>query len=283
MKQIISAVSITSQVYDWLASSTSPQILHVFDRACNLINERRDVLSLVTQEIGHGPFNLVVESDVFFAEYLTLESPVYASAEQLSLGGLTVHIIDANRWDPRPDWKTLHDARNAILWQICQLSEIQIQVSNLRGASRWGQFSNWLSSSVAMADIPSCMNAAQKLAGLGPGLTPSGDDFIMGAIYATWILHPHELAEHMTAEIAKVSAALTTSLSAAWLRAASKGEAGILWHRLFDGLLTCSQPAIQQNMVDILFIGATSGADALAGFIDTIVAYKEIGKKHVIP
>ena len=54
MKQIIDALSMTSHVHNWLASSTSPQILHVFDSACNLINERREILSVVTQAVGAG-------------------------------------------------------------------------------------------------------------------------------------------------------------------------------------------------------------------------------------
>jgi hypothetical protein len=36
-------------------------------------------------------------------------------------------------------------------------------------------------------------------------------------------------------------------------------------------------------MDNILAIGATSGADALAGFIHTFTLYVELEKKHVIP
>jgi len=39
----INATSCAPDVNDWLANSRHPRILHVIDRACNLINERRDV------------------------------------------------------------------------------------------------------------------------------------------------------------------------------------------------------------------------------------------------
>jgi hypothetical protein len=36
-------------------------------------------------------------------------------------------------------------------------------------------------------------------------------------------------------------------------------------------------------MDQILAVGATSGADALAGFISTLIAYWELQKKYVLP
>jgi hypothetical protein len=283
MKQIIKAASTTSTVHQWLASSTSAQILHVFDHACNLCNERREIVSIVTQEIGPGPFNIVIESDVRFAEELSLASPIFTSIEQLSLGAITIHIIDAELWDACPDWRALHAKRDSIRRQVSQVSEAVVQVSNRRGASQADTFSSSLAASIAAADIASCIHAAQKLAGLGQGLTPAGDDFLMGAVYAAWIIHRHEVAECIAAEIAKVATPLTTSLSAAWLRAAAKGEAGILWHKLFDALISGNETAIDTRTSNILSIGATSGIDALAGFINTFTAYTEIENRHVIP
>jgi hypothetical protein len=283
MKQIINAVSTTNFVYEWLASSASAKILHVFDHACNLCNERREIVSIVTQEIGPGPFSLVVESDVRFSEELSLASLVFTSTEQLSLGAVTIQIVDAEVWDACPDWKALHAERYSIRRRLGQVSEALLPVSHYRGVSRTGAFPTLLASSIAAADIAACIHAAQKLAGLGQGLTPAGDDFLMGAVYAAWIIHPHEVASCIAAEIAKVATPLTTSLSAAWLRAAAKGEAGILWHRLFDALISGNETAIDLHTSNILSIGATSGADALAGFINTFTAYTEIENRHVLP
>ena len=57
---------------------------------------------------------------------------------------------------------------------------------------------------------------------------------MVGAIYASWILHPPEIAGTLGKEIADRTSPLTTSLSAAWLKSAGRGEAGILWHLLLD-------------------------------------------------
>ena len=58
--QFINVLSVAPDVNNWLANSRLPRILYVFDRACNLINEPREVLSIVTPQIGNGPFNLVM-------------------------------------------------------------------------------------------------------------------------------------------------------------------------------------------------------------------------------
>jgi len=75
-------------------------------------------------------------------------------------------------------------------------------------------------------------------------------------------------------ETTNIAASLTTSLSAAWLKSAGKGEAGILWHNFFDALSTADPVRIQESMNEILSVGETSGADALAGFIGAFVFWK---------
>lgn len=119
--QSINALSVASDVNDWLANSRHSRILHVFDQACNLINERREILSIVTPQIGNGPFNLVVDDDVLFSEHLNVNSRISIRGNQLILGDLTVHIVDAKLWSPHPDWKVLHAKRDDILSQIMSL------------------------------------------------------------------------------------------------------------------------------------------------------------------
>jgi len=294
--QLINARSLTPDVNDWLANSRHPRILHVFDHACNLINERREVLSIVTPQIGNGPFNLVLEDDILFSEHLNIETPVSIFGNQLNLGGLTIKVENTKLWSPRPDWEMLHAKRDDITkllltnYQKCDLdtvsaiastysitTSLQSPVSNL-------QFSNSLTLSLANADLPSSLTAAQQLAGLGQGFTPAGDDFIMGALYAAWILHPREIAVVLAQEIAETASALTTSLSAAWLRSAGRGEAGSLWHELFDALVVGDEIEIQKTMSNILAVGETSGADAMTGFFGTIICWAEnVGAKNPHP
>ena len=265
MMKFINTVSLTASVNDWLLNSRHPCILHVFDEACNLINEHRDVLSIVTQQIGNGPFNLVIKDDILFSEHVHVDSPIFMDNNQLILGDLTINCADSKPWCPRPDWEKLHVNRNIVRIQLASLP-----ITNYQPFLSNSQPSNF-STALVKADISSVKNITSQLAGLGPGLTPAGDDFIMGAIYAAWILHPFQTARMLAEEIANTAAPLTTSLSAAWLRSAGKGEAGILWHQFFETLISHDHFQAKIAMDKILATGETSGADAWAGFIGSFV------------
>jgi hypothetical protein len=112
-----------------------------------------------------------------------------------------------------------------------------------------------------------CATGAARLAGLGNGLTPAGDDFLMGVIFALWASRPPYKVEPLADSIATSARPHTTRLSGAWLEAAARGEASIRWHRLIDALNGGNQRHIMVAVWRILQVGHTSGADALLGFL----------------
>lgn len=299
----INAISLAPDVTEWLTNSRHARILHVFDQACNLINERGQVLSVVTPQIGNGPFNLVVEHDVLFSDHLHVKSPISIHVNQLNLGYLNINTINTRLWSPCPDWERLHARRDDILNQILSLRAsnsdrsnsyhreeitssvfgsalLRSDLSAMTGITSY-QFSHSLLSSLVNADLPFSLIATQRLAGLGIGLTPAGDDFILGAVLAAWIIHPPEIASSLAKEITNTAAPLTTSLSAAWLRSSGKGEAGILWHHFFEALAAHDPMHVQEALDKINAVGETSGADALAGFIGVILSWMEYKQKEL--
>jgi len=267
--QTTKALSLTRNVNDWLANTHQPRVLHVFENACNLINEHKDVLSIVSRQIRNGPFNLVVEDGFLFSEHLTLESPVSVSSAQLILGNLSVNMANAKLWNPQPDWKRLHGRKSDILHQSASFSLPDHKLSIPR--SLLSEFTT----SIVAADVSKACTFAQKMSGLGSGLTPEGDDFIVGAVLAAWIIHPLDIAGALAHEITHVAAPLTTSLSAAWIKSAGRGEAGELWHELLSAFLSDDKMAVEEAVEKISGVGHTSGADALAGFFDVFNSYAE--------
>ena len=271
----IATISVAPDVNAWLAKTRHPRILHVFDHACNLINEQREVLSIVTGQIGNGPFNLVVEDRVLFSETLHRESPVSILNNRLIVGDLTFDTTSAECWSPRPDWERLHHNRDKISVQLAPFPCPDFQSPKL--------YTSNLASVLAGGDVSSSKIFTSQLAGKGVGLTPAGDDFIMGALYAAWIIHPFVDAKLLAMEVSKVAAPLTTSLSASWLRSAGRGESGEIWHEYFEGLIFSDRVQILSAVEKILSFGETSGAEALAGFIATIHSYTELKKNYVLP
>ena len=276
----LNGIALAPDVRTWLANTRRPGLLHVFDRACTLISESGTVLSIVSPKIGAGPFNLVLGEELLFSETISLQSPVSHSSHSLTLGNLVIRTERAKIWNPCPDWEKLHASKHDIAAQLAKLPitnymtpaglDTSLAIPTQESSTSAQSLISNLPSSLAIADLVSSLTAARQLAGLGIGLTPAGDDFILGALYAAWIIHPPEVASVLAQEIAKTTAPLTTSLSAAWLRSAGRGDAGILWHQFFEALLASpkADPAdLVEAMDNLLSVGETSGADALAGFL----------------
>jgi hypothetical protein len=84
-----------------------------------------------------------------------------------------------------------------------------------------------------------------------------------------WLAHP--APARLCRALAKAAVDRTTTLSAAFLRAAARGECSAPWHALLaalsDGLSEEEEARITAAVQKILARGATSGADSLAGFL----------------
>jgi hypothetical protein len=125
-------------------------------------------------------------------------------------------------------------------------------------------------------DLQRLQEGAAGLAGLGGGLTPAGDDFLAGAMVWAWLAHPAPAP--LCRALVEVAIPRTTTLSAALLRAAARGECSAPWHALLAAL--SAEPSeegeaeIRAAVHGILAHGATSGADGLAGFLYTWLTVK---------
>ncbi len=113
---------------------------------------------------------------------------------------------------------------------------------------------------------------AALLAGLGPGLTPAGDDYLVGLMAGLRLwLAPLENSglspEEACPIILEATEGRTTLLSRAFLRSAKQGLFGENWHELLAALARGDAIGVQRAARRILSSGATSGADALAGFL----------------
>lgn len=112
-----------------------------------------------------------------------------------------------------------------------------------------------------------------RLAGLGGGLTPAGDDFIMGALLGLRSIVRFETSSRIAEAILSIVIPRTNSLSAAWLQAAAKGTTHETWHRFFEAIEQGSREKMEAAAIKIMGIGHSSGADAMAGFLAVNLMY----------
>lgn len=104
---------------------------------------------------------------------------------------------------------------------------------------------------------------AQMLIGLGPGLTPSGDDYLGGLLIALHALDRRPQAQGLWRWL-EPRLARTSAISAAHLAAAAAGEGHEALHGCLEAL--ASRSADWTRTLDaVASVGHVSGWDALAG------------------
>lgn len=107
-------------------------------------------------------------------------------------------------------------------------------------------------------------NEAEALIGLGPGLTPSGDDYLGGMLVALRLVGRGVQADGLWRWLQPRLAGRTSAISAAHLAAAAAGEAHEALHDVLNGDL---------NLAKLDAVGHCSGWDALAGAAAVLQAY----------
>ena len=272
MRIRVVARSISRPVRERLLGQPSvARVLAVFDHACDLVTPGGDVVALVTPQVGNGPLNVVVGVEP--GGFTAVEPDMIARLEggRLRVGGLEVALEGAAMWEPCPDWSALRAQQPTIASHLPLLRTIALHHAPDVGRDGIPSYGPAREAANALragweGDEAQVRAGAARLAGLGGGLTPAGDDFLVGVMLWAWLAHPRPAP--ICRAIAEEAAPRTTTLSAAFLRAAARGECSAAWHRLLAALGSgTAEDQLAAAVQDVLAHGATSGADALAGFL----------------
>jgi hypothetical protein len=263
------ATTISTALAALLTSPAHWRILSSHRHACNLINTQGDLLALVTPAHGNGPFHIVAACALLPTP--PTGTPVSITAQTISLPGFVLDLEAAAWWGPQLIGCDVRASPSTSL-SLCEVLAkrpsplLPMAGQPLSPLARLAQPAlNALRAGIYTGDRAQLALGAQRLAGLGPGLTPAGDDFLVGWMAGLWLfgtgagLPVAELCGLMAA----AAAPRTTRLSAAWLRHAAAGRFGEAWHRLAADV--GDEDALRAAAGRIRDTGATSGSDALAG------------------
>lgn len=108
--------------------------------------------------------------------------------------------------------------------------------------------------------------AARGLIGLGIGLTPSGDDLIVGVLAGLRAMD-HPAGPALAAEIAAATPGRTGPVSEVVLRQATRGAFAEPLHDLLVAIAGQRPASLVRAMARVLSCGSTSGADTLVGLL----------------
>lgn len=283
-----------------LATGSALVPLHILSshpHALNLITPTGTLFAIVTPYHGNGPFHIVI-SPVQLA-HIQRQPILYLQEGNLIAGSLTLPLTGFSRWEPHlPALVTLPTQSLSALYQCyVELGQPALGVVVLEHnnqpttkplpslAPTWidhpthvayqraQQAMTALSTGLYEESKEWIVEGVTVLAGLGPGLTPAGDDFLVGVLAAFYALGPSYAQARWTLWqmyarlIADTARERTTRLSATWLAYAGVGAFGEVWHHLCHAIHTEQSQALVASAERILRTGATSGADAMGGFL----------------
>jgi Protein of unknown function (DUF2877) len=294
MDHTIAALSMSAKVARAIRQEGwTGEVMAVHPHSVYITDEDDAIYAIVRQPLGNGPLNLVIpaEPSHMFAG-LALGTSLASTGAMLGIGeGITIGLDGAMVWESRARAAlaadgALLDRGLAVLCRelstgapaesLARLlphlddEELPESLERIAHFPRSHALIGGLAESLAQRDRRRLKVVTSSLAGLGPGLTPAGDDFIGGVLLALAIVRAQRgdpALDDVAHLLVETAAPRTHDISAAYLRAAHEGQVNESWDPLLVALAAGDAERISAAAAPVLTTGHTSGADMLAGFV----------------
>ena len=281
-----------------LAEPASGHVLAVFKRSIH-IAVADHTLCVGDFSMGDGPLNVLLSQpvDAGWTSLATTGDPVVIAESGVRLPRCTFVTTGARIWEP-PAWpgaasdegvsKAFHATTTAArmrapiegLSRFIILPEVASDTNN--GSTLWRlarprieTLKTWLIASFDSPSPPPFPDAALGLLGLGPGLTPSGDDVLCGAFIALHAIGKHRVAFSIAAAVLPASTSSTSRLSRCFVESAADGETSAALHGFMSATVEGDLNRLEMSLLRLANVGHTSGWDAIAGVVLVISAYAD--------
>ncbi len=246
-----------------LRTPRTGRVHSVFTHAVNL--ELGDELWTVVAPSGHDAaltvrlLGAVAPGDLG----LRIHDPVCVRSRHLRVGAAVIDARTAVRWKPRRYDVDLYGLGGRV-------AELEAAARHVAWPGSW-PLADAVVGALASGGQGDLDDAVRRATGRGPGLTPAGDDVLVGVLA---VLTAPGIAADCEPAAARLRAALapvlptTTEISRALLGQASQGHVSRPVWELVGSVLSGSAAATSARArADALATGATSGGDTCAGLV----------------
>ena len=279
------AIAIGSVARRELESAIFGRVTAVFEHSLYL-EVNGSWICLADANLGFGPLTVSLNSNCgrkwinsFTVGRLVKLSPIGISIDDSTI----ISTRGVRSWHPpeRPAW-----TKNSLMLGLRELENFAQAKVPAEGLARFifespdrfpaseesrtaensiGILKNWLKEYFEfLMPITPNKEAVSALLGLGPGLTPSGDDFLGGMLIALYVCGEKSVQKQLYTQVESLLDS-TGPVSSAHLKAAALGEGSQSLHQVLNMLLEGNETQLELGIDAINQVGHTSGWDALAG------------------
>ncbi|WP_432923747.1 DUF2877 domain-containing protein [Microbispora sp. CA-135349] len=233
------------------------------------------VVAVVTGEATRLPNAVVLAGRL---DGVSAGDDAWVGEGAVEVGGLSIRV--RRWWDPAPPLAPAGPARLAPALALLRDARA---ASPRRPGLDPGGAPALLERGCLAGSLVESITAAERLIGLGPGLTPSGDDMLAGLLVALRHLGAAAgvpravwLADWLAAAVTYDARTRTTPISATLLHCAARGEASPEVTGVLRG--AAGQQPLEPALHRLLRLGHTSGADLAWGVQIGLSAVLALGR-----
>jgi Protein of unknown function (DUF2877) len=271
------ALSVSSVGYLVPREAFSCVVHSVFVNACNFTHDGA-LLTLVAPQAGNGPTTLVLRHPPKrdLRRLFEVGMQVRCRDGVLRSNHAQVQLGAARIWQPRVRRGLLprHEVERRLLIAARHLAGFRCTRPSVIDGPAAHLVGSIADSCRALDEVRSASLVA-RLVGWGEGLTPAGDDFLVGLLAGLEALTVDAARRHFLDVFGLAIARLshrTTDVAAHFLCLAAHGHYSEVLDCLRDALLCGHRCALMENALEnaltrALEVGATSGADMVSGLL----------------
>ncbi|EOL44590.1 DUF2877 domain-containing protein [Enterococcus caccae] len=275
-------------ISDIQTQSLKGEVHSTFNRTINIICDSGELYTIAAEELDNAPNTLRVTNFFNNRPQLIIKTPVYSQNGRLMIGEIAaIEIQGASEWHypeiefpKKQEYSKISKRVDQLQGWLIPLESTGGYLLNKKQATTYEKMLHtmlWQESEQLLAYLKEkqlfqAMKQLKRVIGLGPGLTPSGDDFLVGlALIFTTVHYPYHSLKQWLFNSRNELRKRTNIISFSALDWAIKGVAreriGSFLKELFYGE---SEVVLKRKMLAVLAIGSTSGGDMLTGMLEGI-------------
>ncbi len=284
------AKSIASDLIDTLTAKTVEGIVHsVFDQACNIQLDRNSLVTLISSKLPNYPAAIkldITEDQKLCSIVFKAGMKAVTNKDEIKMPEvcISIKLTGAKVWDSSPLFFRSTVSEEILNKNIEKIRDLTLKYGEMEGiasildgdkvANHYKDFIinsvKRLTRGISDFDYKEITEASKRLIGLGPGLTPAVDDFLLGILASLYYIG-YYFGNHLE-NLKKIAGFMiydlpgrTTFISEIMLRSGMKARFSEPIRDLM--LAVIHNTSVQDKCINLLSIGETSGSDCAAGIV----------------